>query len=305
MGSFVMRRLIHGLGVVLGVSLVVFVLIRLSGDPAALFLPLDASLEEIQNLRHELGLDQPIVKQYVSFLWNAIRGDFGMSLRQQKPAMQLVLERLPATLKLAGLALGWSTIIGLISGVLSATHKGTLVDYASMVGSLMGQCMPVFWVGLVLMLLFSVKLGLLPSSGGGSLKHLILPSFTLGMYSSGLVARLIRSSLIEVLQSDYIRTARAKGLGSKIVLYKHALRNAAIDGITVLGMQMGHMLGGSIITECVFAFPGVGRLAYQAIAGRDFFVVQAFVVVTAVMMVIVNILVDVLYAWLDPRIVYS
>lgn len=300
--AFLLRRILHSVFVVVGVTAIVFILIRLTGDPALLLLPPDSSAQEIADFRHRMGFDRPIYVQYVDFLRRAAHGDFGMSFRNQQPALPLVLERLPATLQLTFVGFLISLAIAIPSGILAATHKNSAIDAVSRIVSLLGQCIPSFWLGIMLILVFAVNLGWLPAYGRGSLRHLVLPGITLGAYLAAITSRLLRSSLLEVLNSDYIRTARAKGLTEQLVLYRHALKNAAIPVVTVIGLQFGILLGGAVVTEYVFSYPGVGRLVLQAISYRDFSVVQAFVVVMAVVIAIINIVIDLLYVWFDPRV---
>lgn len=301
---YLVRRVLQSVFVLLGVSILVFVLIRLTGDPVFLLLSPDASREQVAALRSDLGLDEPIPAQYVTFLLNAIRGDFGTSFRTGQPAMTMVVERMPATLQLAGVAVLITVAIALPVGIISAKYRHTWVDDLGRGIALFGQAVPSFWLGIMLILIFSVRLGWLPPFGSGSLQHLILPGLTLGAYSAAIVSRLLRSTLLEVLNADYIRTARAKGLSDQIVLFRHALRNASLPVVTMFGLQVGVLIGGSVITEYVFAYPGMGRLVLQAIGNRDFAVVQAFVLIITVIILVSNIMVDILYAVLDPRITY-
>jgi len=303
--SFLVRRLIHSTAVVVGVSLLVFVLMRLTGDPVLLLLPSNATPQQIADLRHELGLDQPIWAQYLQFLAHAVRGDFGVSFRNNQPAMALVLDRMPATLQLTGVAFAITILISVPIGILSATHRDSVADALGRALALLGQAVPSFWLGIMLILLFAVILRWLPPFGTGGPEHLILPGITLGTYSAAVTSRMLRSSLLEVFGADYIRTARAKGLSERAVVYGHALRNAALPVVTILGLQVGALLGGAVVTEYVFSYPGMGRLVLQAIGNRDFAVVQAFVILMALIIGGINILVDLLYAILDPRVKYQ
>jgi len=304
MAGFLVRRLVHALFVVWGVVTVVFFLVRLTGDPAAFLVAQTATREEIAHVRPLLGLDRSLPVQYADFLLSAARGDFGTSIRDKRPAMRMVLEHLwPATVELAAAAIALSVVLAIPLGVLSATHKDRAADHLSRLGSLFLQSMPAFWLGLMLILLFAVQLGgLLPAYGSGSWRHLILPAVTLAAAPLAQNVRLIRAGMLEVLQQDYVRTARAKGVLERAVLYRHALRNAALPFITVTGLSLGFMLSGAIIIETVFAWPGLGRLIVQAVPGRDFPVIQAGVCVFAVTFVAVNLAVDVLYALVDPRV---
>ncbi|MBT56628.1 MAG: ABC transporter permease [Mameliella sp.] len=301
MAAFILSRVLYAIVVVFGVSVAVFFLVRMGGDPTSLFLPPDAPVEEIERFRQLMGFDRPLSEQYLAFLGKALQGDFGMSLRYDEPAMGLVLDRASATLTLSGSALLLSILIAVPLGILAAAFRGTIVDRISLVISLIGQSFPAFWLAIMLILLFSETFRFLPPSGRGSWENLVMPSIVLATYSTAIITRLLRSSMIEVLQADYIRTARGKGLSEWRIVMKHGLRNAAIPTITVIGLQVGALLGGAVITEEVFAYPGIGRLAIQAIANRDFTVVQAFVIVMAVTIVTINLLVDLSYGLLDPR----
>jgi ABC-type dipeptide/oligopeptide/nickel transport system permease component len=302
MRSFLVRRLLQSALVLLGVSVVVFLILHLTGDPAMLLLPPDATVEDVERFRRDMGFNDPVAVQYLRFLGGALRGDFGVSLRHSEPAMSLVLDRLPATFELAGAGLLIAVALAIPAGIVSAVKRNTAVDYVSTVVALLGQAMPTFWLGIMLILVFSVQLGWLPSSGRGDLAHLILPAITLGLFTTARITRLTRSGMLEVMGQDYIRTARAKGVGEPPVVWKHALRNASIPIVTIVGIELGTLLGGSVITETIFAWPGVGRLSVQAIFNRDYPVVQAAVFLLASTFVIVNLLVDVMYTYLDPRI---
>lgn len=300
--SYLARRLFEFGIVILGVLTIVFVLQRFSGDPTNLLLPVDATQEVRTELRRQLGLDQPLLTQYIRFLGNVAMGDLGTSYRFRQPALGLVLERLPSTLLLAGASLLISLVIALPLGIFAAVYRNTWVDTLATSISLIGQGMPVYWLGLLGILLFSVQWRLLPSMGGGSFAALILPASTLAIYSASRIMRLTRSAMLDVLHQDYIRMARAKGLSEAKVLIKHALRNASIPIVTIIGLQFGGLLGGAVITETVFAWPGVGRLAVNAVQQRDFPVVQAVTVVIALAFSLINLVVDLLYARLNPRI---
>ncbi|MCC7372655.1 MAG: ABC transporter permease [Chloroflexi bacterium] len=305
MQRYILRRLIQGVAVVFGVSLVTFGLLFATGDPAALLLPLDATQQERDQVRERLGLNDPILVQYGRFLSGAVRGDFGRSIRQSEPALSLVIERLPATLELTLAAMAIAVLVAVPAGLIAAAWRGTIVDQAAMFVALLGQSIPSFWLGIMLLLFFSVQLELLPPFGRGGWQNLILPAVTLAMYSMARTARLVRSGLIDVLGQDYIRTARAKGLSEALVLRRHALRNALLPVVTVLGLDLAHLIGGAIIVETIFAWPGIGRLAVSSIGGRDYPVVQAAVFLVAVAYTVVNFLVDVLYAYLNPRVRFS
>ena len=304
MRAFLLRRLLHAVFVLWGVATAVFFLVRLTGDPAAFLVDQTATAAEVAHARRLLGLDRPLHVQYAEFLAAIPRGDFGQSIRERRPAMRMVLESLwPATVELAAAALLLSILPAIPLGVVSATHRNGLPDHLSRIGSLLLQSMPSFWLGLVLILVFAVALGgLLPAYGSGSLRHLILPAITLAAAPLAQNVRLIRAGMLEVLGQDYVRTARAKGLAERLVIYRHGLWNAAIPVLTVTGLSLGFMLSGAIIIETVFSWPGLGRLIVQAVPGRDFPVIQAGVFVFAVIFVALNLAVDALYAVVDPRI---
>ncbi len=302
MRTFLFRRLLQSLVVLFGVSFVVFAILHLTGDPALVLLPPDASPEDVRRFREVMGFNDPFFVQYGRFLKGALQGDFGQSVRHGEPAFGLVVERMPATFELAGAALALALCLAIPAGIVSAVRRNTALDYLATVVALFGQSLPTFWLGIMLILLFSVQFHLLPSSGRGTLEHLILPAVTLGLFTTARITRLTRSGMLEVLNQDYIRTARAKGMSDPPVLWKHALKNAAIPIVTIVGIELGTLLGGSVITETIFAWPGVGRLSVQAIANRDYPVVQAAVFLLASTFVLVNLLVDVVYTYLDPRI---
>jgi peptide/nickel transport system permease protein len=302
MKTFLLRRLWQSLVVLLGVSFVVFLILHLTGDPALVLLSPEATAEDVRRFREAMGFNDPFIVQYWRFLTGALRGDFGQSVRHGEPAFGLVVERLPATFELAGAALLLALVLSIPAGIVSAVRRNTVIDYVSTVIALLGQSMPTFWLGIMLILLISVQLQWLPSSGRGGLEHLILPAVTLGLFTTARITRLTRSGMLEVLNQDYIRTARAKGVSNPPVVWKHALKNAAIPIVTIVGIELGTLLGGSVITETIFAWPGVGRLSVQAIYNRDYPVVQASVFLLATTFVLVNLLVDVVYTYLDPRI---
>ncbi len=302
MFHYLVRKVFHTAFVAVGVVTLVFVALRLSGDPASTMLPGDATVEELADLRRALGLDRPLHVQYVSFLGSAVRGDFGESFRHQQPAFELVLERLPATHQLAFAALLLAIVVALPLGIFAALHRGRVADVVAMAFAVVGQATPYFWMGIMLILVVSVELAWLPTSGRGSWQHLVLPAVTLGTHFAASLARLTRTSLLEVLGQNFVTTARAKGLGESRVILMHALKNAAVPVVTLIGLQFGTLLGGAVVTETIFAWPGVGRLAVQSIFVRDYPVVQAGVLVLAMSFVALNLLVDVLYGALDPRI---
>lgn len=300
--SFITGRALQGIIVMFGVSAIVFFALFLTGDPAALMMSPDASREEIEAFRQAMGFNDPIWVQYGRFLANALTGELGTSLRYHRPALDLLIERLPATALLACVALLWSSLLGFLLGTIAAVRKNSAIDFAIRVISLLGQAVPVFWLALLLIIFFSLKMRWLPSSGIGSAAQLVMPSIALGAYYLSAITRLVRASLIEVLGENYIRTARAKGISSWRIVVHHALRNALIPVITVQGMYFASLLGGALVTEIIFAWPGIGRLAVEAIQNRDFPVVQAVVLFAAAVFVIVNFLVDLAYVWLNPRI---
>jgi peptide/nickel transport system permease protein len=303
--AYLIRRLGHTLFVLLGVSLLVFVLVRLGGDPTPLYLPEDASQAEVDRFRRELGFDKPVVIQYADFLRRSLQGNFGESIRHGEPAMRLIRDRLFATFQLTLAGMSIALLIALPVGVVAALVKDSPLDFTSRGIAMFGQCLPSFWLGIMLITTFSVHLRLLPAFGRGSAAHLILPAVTLGLPAAAIIMRLLRSSVLDVLGMDFVRTAYAKGLARRRVIVAHILRNAALPALTIIGLQLGHLLSGAIITETVFAYPGIGRLVVQAIANRDFPVVQAFIVISALIVVTVNLLVDLGYAVLDPRIRYG
>jgi peptide/nickel transport system permease protein len=313
---YLARRLVALVPVLAGVSVVVFLVLHLSpGDPAEIMLGSQATQEDLARLRAQLGLDEPLPVQYVRWLGHVFQGDLGRSLWTKRPVLREVLDRLGATLLLTASALALSTIGGIALGIVSATRRNSFVDRVSAVVSLFGASMPVFWLGIVLMVAFSLWLGWLPASGmfapygGGDLRdllaHLILPAVTLAAASTAIVTRLTRSSMLEVLSQEYVRTARSKGLVERAVVVRHGLWNALMPIVTVVGVQAGYLLGGAVLTETVFAWPGVGTLMVQGILARDFPLVQGCVLVVALTFAVINLGVDLLYAYLDPRIRYE
>lgn len=301
--SYLRRRMALGLVSVLGVSLGVFLMIHLvPGDPVLVMLSEFASPTDQDALRRELGLDRPLYVQYWRYLSAAVRGDLGRSVRSNRPVLSEIAWRLPNTVRLALAAMLLATVVGVTVGVLSAVRRYSVWDHAAMVAVLAGLSTPSFWLALLLMTVFAVRLGWVPVAGYEGWRHIILPAVTLAAAPAAVLARLTRSSMLEVLTQDFIRTARAKGLPERRVVLRHALKNGLIPVVTVLGLQFGHLLGGAVITESIFAWPGVGRLVVDAILARDFPVVQGTVLVIALGFVVVNLLVDLLYAYLDPRI---
>lgn len=316
MGAYVLRRLLGLIPVLLGITLVVFILMQMiPGDVAQAMLGLMARPEDVARLREELGLNQPIYVQYFKWLGNVVRGDFGISLQQRTEVLPFVLERFKNTLILTIAATIISLLIGIPTGILSATRQYSVFDRASMLIALFGNSMPAFWLGLMSILIFSLRLGWFPTGGmypvvgdetfGELLRHMFLPAVTLGAASAAITARITRSSMLEVIRQDYVRTARAKGLGERAVLTRHTLKNALLPILTVVSFQFGFLLGGAVLTETVFNWPGIGLALYNAISFRDYPIVQGGVLVVAVAFVIVNLITDLLYSLIDPRIRYS
>jgi peptide/nickel transport system permease protein len=301
--KYIGRRLLMLIPVLLGVTFIVFSIMYMTpGDPAQLILGESAPPEAVAELRADMGLEDPFIVQYGRFVVNAVQGDFGKSYTTKRDVFSEIFARFPNTLKLAGVGVLLAIAIGIPVGIISATRQYSFIDSASMIGALLGVSMPNFWLGLMLILFFSVTLGWLPSSGSETWKHMILPSITLGTGAAAIITRMTRSSMLEVIRQDFIRTARAKGVAEKKVINKHALKNALIPVITVVGLQFGYLLGGAVLTETVFSWPGVGRLLVEAIRQKDTPTVLASVVFMATTFSFVNLLVDVLYAYVDPRI---
>jgi peptide/nickel transport system permease protein len=280
----------------------VFFMVRLAGDPVLLFMPMDIQAKDVNEFRERLGFNDPLAVQYLRYMGGALRGDFGESLRYRRDALGLVLERLPATLLLAGAAIALTLVVAVPLGVLTAVRRGTLLDHVGTVLTVLGQATPGFWLGLMLIYLFAVHLRWLPTGGIGTPAHLLMPAVVLAAFYSARVARLTRSAMLDVLNEDFIKTARAKGLGEGRVIGKHTLRNSAIPIITLAGLEAGQLLGGAVITETIFAWPGLGRLTVQALLNRDFPVVMAAVSFTSIVYTLTNFGVDLLYGWLDPRV---
>jgi ABC-type dipeptide/oligopeptide/nickel transport system permease component len=298
----VLQRLWSTLTVAVGVAAVIFVLLHLSGDPVALLVPADAPPEVMQDTRRALGLDRPLPQQFFIYLTRAAAGDLGTSLRHNLPVAQLIRERLPRTMLLAAAALALAIAVAIPAGIVSALRRGTLVDRLAMVLAVAGQAVPIFWLALMLIWVFAVRLEWLPVFGSGTLLHLVLPAVSLSTIVLGRLARLVRSSMLEVLEQDYVRTARAKGLGETSVVWRHALKNASIPIVTVVGLQLAQLLGGAVVTETIFAWPGVGVLAAEAVFNRDFPVVQGVTLVISLIFVAANLAVDLAYVALNPRI---
>ncbi len=306
MTRYIIRRLALSLLVLFGVSIVVFGLIHLApGDPARLMLYDTAPEEEVQAMRKTLGLDQPLYLQDWLFVSHAVRGDLGRSLYYKQPALRIILEQLPATAELTFAALFFSLAVAVPMGIVSAVKRDSPWDYAGMFLATIGQATPVYWLGLMLILFFAVQLRILPTSGRGGIEHLILPAVTLGAPLMALVTRLVHSGMLDILGEDYVRTARAKGVAERLIVLRHALRNIMIPLVTVVGLQFGALLGGAVITETVFAWPGVGRLVVTAITARDYPLVQAATLLVSFYFVAINLLLDVLYVYIDPRIRFA
>jgi peptide/nickel transport system permease protein len=301
MTAFLIRRLLRFVVVCIGVSIVTFAILHASGDPVALIMPEAPEADRVK-LREALGLTDPIPVQFARFVGNVARGDFGKSFFHREPAFGLVIERMPTTMALTCLAVALAVAVALPVGIYSAVRRNTLTDHAATVVVFLGQSMPVFWIGIMLMLLFAVQWRLLPVSGWDSWSSMILPSVTLGAFTTPLFMRIVRSSMLEVINLDYVRTARAKGVSEWLVICRHALRNAALPIVTVIGLQFGLLLSGAVLTETVFAVPGVGRLLVRSIVQLDFPIVQAGVFMLAMIIVTVNFLVDVLYVYLNPTL---
>ena len=306
MVPYILRRIVMLLPVLFGVTLVSFSLLHLvPGDPAEVLGGQEATKADIDRIRKEYGLDQPLVVQYARFVGNAMRGDLGISIQSRHPVRELLLQRLAFTLQLALASVLVAAAIGLLAGIISSTRQYSFFDTASMLGALFGISMPIFWLGLLLILVFAAKLQWLPSGGTGSIRHLILPAIALGSASAAVIARMTRASMLEVTRQDYIRTARATGYQERVIIFRHALKNAMIPVLTVFGLEFGSMLGGAVLTETVFSLPGIGRLLVEGIFARDYPVVQGAMILVASTFVLVNLLTDVAYAFFDPRIRYE
>lgn len=301
-GRFLAYRLVRLIFALWAVVTVVFVVMRLSGDPVPLLLPPDAPIAEMERLRHEMGLDRPIYVQYGVFINQAIQGDFGRSIHFRVSAIRVAWERVPATLELSLAAFLCAVVVAVPAGVFSAIRRGSIADHLVMGVALIGQAAPTFYIGIMLILVCSLWLGLFPTSGRGDWRQLVLPAVTLGAFAMASIARITRSAVLEILRADYIRTARAKGVPEFWTLAKHTMRNAAVPIVTIVGLQLGNMLGGAVVTETIFSWPGIGRLAIQSIFNRDYPVVQSCVFLTAAVFVVLNFLVDLTYGILDPRI---
>ena len=302
MGAYILRRILQSLIVILGVIIITFMISRVLGDPVALLLPPEATPEQRAYLTRDLGLDRPLYIQLVVYVGKVVRGDFGLSFRHQEPAMKLLLDRVPASIYLSLVATLISICIALPLGIISAIKRGTIFDRIGMTLALLGQSIPAFWAGIMMILLFAVKLGWFPPSGYGGPNHVILPAVTLAFFFAAATARLTRSSILDVLDMDYVRYARLKGVPEFVVIMRHVLRNAFITILNIVALQLGLLLGGAVITEFIFSWPGIGRLSLDAIYNRDYPVIQATVVVTASFFVVINLLVDMIYSATDPRV---
>jgi peptide/nickel transport system permease protein len=305
MVRYAFKRILLGIVAIIGVSIIIFVATRLSGDVTYLMVSDIATKEQIQAIRASLGLDKPIIIQYLIFIQHAVTGDFGTSIIHRLPAMGLVLARLPSTIELALAAFTITIILGIPIGILSAARRGRWPDKAGTLFALVGQSMPSFWVGIMLILIFSVWLGWLPTSGKGGFNYIIMPALTLGWYSMATITRLTRSGMVDAMDHDYILLARLKGNPERVVLWKHALRNALIPVLTMSGIQLAQLLGGAVVIETVFSWPGMGKLIMDSILNRDYPVVQAGIFITSTIFVFCNLIVDLLYGVIDPRIRYK
>lgn len=306
MFSFIVRQVFWTIPLLIGVTVTVFLILHLTpGDPAAILLGESADQASIERLREEMGLNKPLPVQYGIFVSDVVRGDLGTSTRSRRPVIDELADRLPATLELAAAALAIAVVVGMSVGVIAAVKQYSVFDNASMLFALTFASMPSFWFGLLLMLVFSVQLGWLPPVGRGGFANLILPAITLAAVPAALIARLTRSAMLEVIHADYVRTARAKGVHELLITQRHALRNALIPIVTAIGLQFGTMMGGSVVVETVFAWPGIGRLMVNSILTKDFPIVQGGLLVMALVVTAINLLVDLLYGLINPRIRYS
>ncbi len=305
MQRYLLSRLLQSLAVIFGVFVLVFFMVRLTGDPASLMMPREASPEEVEAFRHAMGFDRPLIVQFLDFTSRAMVGDFGNSLHYRLPALPLILERLPATVELASVALLIAIVFAVPLGLIGGSRPGSVWDAVARAVGLFGQSIPNFWLALILILVFAVRLGWFPSFGRGGPESVVLPAIALGVFTMGQLVRLTRSAVLEIRSEDYIRTAYSKGLRSRVIYVRHILRNAAIPLVSVIGVQFGYMLGGSIYIETIFSWPGLGRLAADSIGVRDFPMVQAIAVFTSFVVVVLNLLTDLAYALIDPRIRYG
>lgn len=305
MTRYLIRRIVQIVPVLLIITLVVFTLVYVAGDPVTLMLSEDATPEDVEAMRQALGLDKPFYIQYLKFIGGLLQGDFGTSFRYNQSALPIVLERLPATFQLAGLSMVFAILISVPLGILSARKQNSVFDLFITGASILGKAMPNFWLGIILILVFAVNMKLLPVSGTGSFMHIVLPAITLGTSVAAEMTRLIRSSMLEVLNQDYIRTAKSKGIANFLIVYKHAFRNTLIPVITIAALQLSTLVSGALITESIFAWPGLGLLLVQAVNGKDMAIVQASVFVIAILVIVINLITDIIYMFLDPKIVYK
>lgn len=306
MVTYIVKRLLQMIPTLIGVSILVFILIHtVPGDPARMIAGNEASQQDVELVREKLGLNQPLYMQYGTYVAHLFKGDLGTSIRSDRPVLQEIFTRFPTTLMLTCMAIIIMIVIGLFAGIFSATKPNSFRDNATMIFSLFGISMPIFWLGLMLILIFSYYLHLLPSGGNDGFKYFILPAIAVGLSSSAILARLTRSSILEVIHQDFVRTARAKGVKEKLVIYKHTLKNALIPIITVIGLEFGHLLGGAVLAETVFSMNGLGRYVLQSIQFRDYPAIQGCVLFIATMFVIVNLVVDLCYSLVDPRVKYE
>ncbi|MHB1134128.1 MAG: ABC transporter permease [Chloroflexota bacterium] len=306
MFQYVVRRLLAAIPTLFGVACIVFLMVRLlPGDPARTIAGPLASEADIAMIRESLGLTKPIEVQFVTFMGNLLQLDLGMSARTSQPVLGEIMARLPYTFQLALVAIVLATFAGIVAGIVAATHHNSLIDYLASAFSLFGVSMPVYWLGLMLIVIFAINLKMFPAAGADQPISFVLPGLTLALYATGLIARMTRSSMLEVLKQDYVQTARAKGLAERVVIYGHGLRNALLPVVTIVGLQFGTLLGGAVLTETVFGWPGIGRLLVESIFARDYPLVQGIVLVFSTLFIFVNLAVDVLYAYVDPRIHYN
>ncbi|PYZ92733.1 ABC transporter permease [Salipaludibacillus keqinensis] len=304
MKRFLIQRFLQLIPVLIIMTFIVFSLVYVAGDPVALMLPEEATAEDVARVQESLGLNEPFHVQYGIFLMNAVQGDFGQSYRYNQDAMSIVLERLPATFELAAASMIFATLIAIPMGIWSATRRNTFIDLFITGSSVLGKAMPNFWLGIMFILILAVNTQLFPVSGRGTFMHVVLPAITLGTAVAAEMTRLTRSNMIEILQQDFVRTAKAKGVSNGIVTYKHSFRNALIPVVTIMALQTSTLVGGAIVTEQVFAWPGIGQLLVQAVNARDMAIVQAAVFLIAILVIVINLFADILYRLLDPRIKY-
>lgn len=305
LGKYIIKSLLQMIPVLFLITVIVFILVRVTGDPVALMLPETATEQDRLELTKALGLDEPLYVQYGVFIKSAVQGDFGISYHYGQQALPLVLERIPASFELAFVAMLFSTLVAIPLGILSALKRNSFLDLIISGISVLGKAMPNFWVGIMVILLFSVILGIFPVSGRGGFSHIILPAFTLGVGLFAQMTRLIRANMLEILNQDYIRTARSKGIMEMVVVGRHALRNGLISVVTVMSLQFTSLISGALITETVFAWPGLGQLLVTAVNNKDMAIIQASVFIIAILVILINLLTDIIYRFLDPRIKYS